>query len=104
MYQINTLHTLNLHNVMFQLYLSKAGGKYINRQLLSPKKIKLRHKQLMQHLSLHGGGWIQILTTILNLQAQGLCTVLCPPLLYGWGLTPGPAVRPGFVFCLCRVT
>lgn len=27
MYQINRLHALNLHNVMYQLYVSKAGGK-----------------------------------------------------------------------------
>ena len=27
MYQINRLHALNLHNVMYQLYVSKAGEK-----------------------------------------------------------------------------
>ena len=27
MYQINTLYTLNLHNVICQLYLNNAGGK-----------------------------------------------------------------------------
>ena len=27
MYQINTLYTLNLHNVLCQLYFSKAGKK-----------------------------------------------------------------------------
>ena len=27
MYQINRLHALNLHNVIYQLYVSKAGGK-----------------------------------------------------------------------------
>ena len=27
LYQINTLYTLNLHNVMSQLHLNKSGGK-----------------------------------------------------------------------------
>ena len=29
LYQINTLYTLNLHNVMSQLHLNKSGGKYL---------------------------------------------------------------------------
>ena len=29
MYQINTVYTLNLHNVKYQLYLNKSGGKFI---------------------------------------------------------------------------
>ena len=31
---INTLYTLNLHNVMYQLYLNKAGGKNVNHTFL----------------------------------------------------------------------
>ena len=29
LYQINTLYTLNLHNVMSQLHFNKSGGKYL---------------------------------------------------------------------------
>lgn len=41
MYQINTLYTFNLHNVIFQLYLNKTEGKnlveYLKKMLYSAK-------------------------------------------------------------------
>lgn len=35
-FQINTLYTLNLHNVICQLYLSKAGEKWIKESSARP--------------------------------------------------------------------
>ena len=31
MYQINTVYTLNLHNIIYQLYLNKAGNSFFKK-------------------------------------------------------------------------
>lgn len=46
MYQINRLHALNLHNVIYQLYVSKAGGEEDYQVLVK----RLMNKPEMAHL------------------------------------------------------
>ena len=41
MYHMNTLYTLNLHNVICQLYLNKAGGRKKNKQTKNTKPNQL---------------------------------------------------------------